>query len=102
MTIPRTDPRAPTGVPAPAPAPPTPPAKRRGLGTIAMLVLAPLLCCAGPLILGALAATGAATLGTLGGVIGGIALALGVGVWITRRRRGAAACCAPGPRAGRR
>lgn len=60
-----------------------------------MLVVLPLLCCGGPLIFVALASVGAATLGTVGGVIGGLLVVVAVALWVRRRRRSGSACCAP-------
>lgn len=60
-----------------------------------MLVLLPLLCCGGPVIFVALASVGAATLGTVGGVIGTVLVAAAAVLWVRRRRRGIAACCPP-------
>jgi hypothetical protein len=59
------------------------------------LVLLPVLCCGGPAIFVALASVGAATLGTVGGVIGGLLVVVAAVLWIRRRRRGDAACCPP-------
>lgn len=59
-----------------------------------LLVLAPLLCCGGPLLLGVFASAGAATLGTVGAVIAGLIAVATVGFWL-RRRRSAAPCCPP-------
>ncbi len=61
-----------------------------------LLVLVPMaICCGGPLLVGALAAASAATLGTVGGILGAL-LALAAGFWWHRRRRRGAACCEPG------
>lgn len=70
--------------------------EKRGPGAAILLVLAPLLCCGGPLILGVLATAGAATLGTVGGVVAGLIALATVGLWLRRRRRAGAACCPPG------
>lgn len=69
---------------------------KRGPGAAILLVLAPLLCCGGPLLLGAFATAGAATLGTVGAVIAGLIAVTTVGFWLRRRRRAGAACCPPG------
>jgi hypothetical protein len=67
--------------------------KGSGLGGLWFL-LAPLACCGGPLIIGALAAAGALAWGLLGL---GIALAVAVAaVLVIRRRRAVRACCPPG------
>lgn len=82
------------------PGPAQPDQQKRGPGAALLLVLAPLLCCGGPLLIGALATAGATTLGTVGGVIAGLIAVAAVGVWLRRRRRTGAACCPPG-RGGR-
>ncbi|MGC8512696.1 MAG: hypothetical protein ACP5P1_06630 [Acidimicrobiales bacterium] len=61
--------------------------KKRGPGAAILLVLAPLLCCGGPLILAGLATASAATLGTVGAVIGVVLVAAAVLVWVRRRRQ---------------
>ena len=60
-----------------------------------MLVLLPVLCCGGPLIFVALASVGAATLGTVGGVIAAVLVAVAAVLWVRRRRRSDATCCPP-------
>lgn len=63
-----------------------------GLGGL-WLLLAPVACCGGPLIIGALAAAGALAWGALEL---GIALAAAVAlILVTRRRRRTQACCLP-------
>jgi hypothetical protein len=69
--------------------------EKRGPGAAILLVLAPLLCCGGPLLLGALATAGAAALGTAGAVLAGLIAMATVGFWLRRRRRAGAACCPP-------
>lgn len=71
------------------PGPAQPVKEKRGPGAAILLVLAPLL-------LGALATAGAATLGTVGGVVAGLIALATVGLWLRRRRRAGAACCPPG------
>lgn len=73
--------------------------EKRGPGAAILLVLVPLLCCGGPLLLGALATAGTATLGTVGGVAAGLIALATVGLWLRRRRRAGAACCPPASRA---
>lgn len=63
----------------------TRPGERGGLG---WLILLPVACCAGPLVVGALAAAGAAAWGGLGAGVAVIGL---VAVFVIRRRR-AASC----------
>jgi hypothetical protein len=66
--------------------------KGSGLGGL-WILLAPLACCGGPLIIGGLAAAGALAWGGLGL---GIALAVAVAaVLVMRRRRATRACCPP-------
>jgi hypothetical protein len=67
-----------------------------------LLALVPMvLCCAGPLILGALATLSAATLGAAGGVLGAVLLAVAVLWWVRRQHRAGqpagrgGACCSP-------
>ena len=68
--------------------------KGSGLGGL-WLLLAPLACCGGPLLVGALAAAGALAWGALGL---GLALATAVAViLVVRRRRRSRACCLPAP-----
>lgn len=94
MALPRTDPRdGGVGTP-PSPTPVVTPEKR-GPGAAILLVLAPLLCCGGPLILAGLATASAATLGTIGAVVGVVLVAAAVLVWVRRRHRAEAACCPP-------
>lgn len=65
-----------------------------------LLALVPMLfCCGGPLILGVLATASAAALGTIGGIVGLVLLAVAVAWWL-RRRRARQACCAPATRRG--
>jgi hypothetical protein len=73
--------------------------EKRGPGAAILLVLAPLLCCGGPLLLGVLATAGAATLGTVGGVVAGLIAVTAVGLWYRRRRQASADCCPPGGKA---
>jgi len=78
-------------------APPRQDQSRQGSGLGALwILLAPLACCGGPLIIGALAAVGALAWGELGL---GLALATAVAViLVTRRRREATpAALLPGP-----
>jgi len=70
------------------------PEERKGPGAWLLLLVLPVLCCGGPLIIGALAAASAAALGVLGGVIGAILVAIAVGLWMRHRHR-VAACCGP-------
>lgn len=101
MSLPRTDPGRQSAKASYEPAPVRPPGQKRGLGAAILLVLAPLLCCGGPLIFVALATASATTLGTVGGILGALLVALAAAVWIRRRRRGGAACCPPVPGAWR-
>lgn len=78
------------------PGPVQPVEEKRGPGAAILLVLAPLLCCGGPLLLGAFATAGAATLGTVGAVMAGLIAVATVGFWLRRRRRAGGACCPPG------
>lgn len=78
------------------PGPAQPVKEKQGPGAAILLVLASLLCCGGPLLLGALATAGAATLGTVGAVIAGLIAMATVGFWLRRRRRAGVACCPPG------
>ena len=94
MTVSRTDPPTRPSDAGPTSSP-GPPAERRGPGAAIFLVLLPLLCCGGPVIFVALASVGAATLGTVGGVIGAVLVAVAAVLWVRRRRRGDAACCPP-------
>jgi hypothetical protein len=65
-----------------------------GLGALGLL-LAPVACCGGPLLIGALAAAGALAWGALGL---GVALAAAVAVIVVaRRRRASRECCPPAP-----
>lgn len=77
------------------PRPVRPDGERKGPGAAILLVLAPLVCCGGPLILAGLATASAATLGTVGGIVAAVLVALAAGIWIRRRRRSGAACCPP-------
>lgn len=79
---------------------PTPPRERKGPGAAILLVLAPLVCCA-PLILAALATVSVATLGTVGGVVAAVLVAVAAALWVRHRRRRGAACCPPVPRSWR-
>lgn len=92
MALPQVDPR--DGVVGTPPAPAVG-QKKDGPGAAILLVLAPLLCCGGPLILGVLATASAATLGTLGAVVGVVLLAGAAAVWARRRRRAGMGCCPP-------
>ena len=68
--------------------------KGSGLGGL-WLLLAPLACCGGPLLVGALAAAGALAWGALGL---GLALVTAVAViLVARRRQRSRACCPPAP-----
>jgi hypothetical protein len=67
--------------------------KGSGLGGL-WLLLAPLACCGGPLVIGALAAGGALAWGALGL---GLALVTAVAVLVVVRRRRSRACCPPAP-----
>lgn len=65
-----------------------------GLGAL-WLLLAPVACCGGPLLIGALAAAGALAWGALGL---GVALAAAAAVIVVaRRRRASRECCPPAP-----
>lgn len=75
------------------------PDEKKGPGAGLLLLALPVLCCGGPLIVGALAAAGAATLGAVGGAVGAVILAVAIGLFVRRRRR--AACCAPAQEAWR-
>jgi hypothetical protein len=66
-----------------------------------LFFLLPVLCCAGPAILAALAVASAAALGVARGVIGAVLLAVAAGLCVRHRRR-ADACCAPAGKARRR
>lgn len=79
-----------------------PPVEKGRPGALVLLVLAPLLCCGGPLLLGVLATAGVATLGTVGAVVAGLTALTAAGFWLRRRRRAGAACCPPGAGAWRR
>jgi hypothetical protein len=67
--------------------------ERPGLGGL-WLLLVPLACCGGPLLIAALAAAGALAWGALG-LGAGLLVAVAVLV-IRRRRRSSRACCEPG------
>ena len=67
--------------------------QRPGLGGL-WLLLVPLACCGGPLLIAALAAAGALAWGALG--TGSGVLAAAMVLVIRRRRRGSRACCKPG------
>jgi hypothetical protein len=71
----------------------------KGSGPSALwLLLAPVACCGGPLVIGALAAAGTLAWGALGL---GVALVLAAAVSVVAgRRRRSRACCPPGPAAG--
>jgi protein-S-isoprenylcysteine O-methyltransferase Ste14 len=75
--------------------------EKGGPGAAILLVLAPLLCCGGPLILAGLATASAATLGAIGGVIGALLITVGAWVWVRHRRRNGTACRPAALRAGR-
>jgi hypothetical protein len=67
--------------------------ERPGLGGL-WLLLVPLACCGGPLLIASLAAAGAVAWGALGlgtGVLAAVAVLV-----IRRRRRSSRACCKPG------
>lgn len=116
MAVPGTEPQPPGVSAGPGqPASASPPAtvrpvpvhrseERKVPGGAIWLLLVPLLCCAGPLILVGLVglAAAGATLGTVGGVLGGLGLAVGAAWWVRRRRRSGAACWPPASGAGRR
>jgi len=72
-------------------------AEKKGPGASLLLLLVPLLCCGGPAIVAALAAASAATLGAVGAVVGAVLLAVAIGLFVRRRRRGV--CCAPAQKA---
>lgn len=95
MTVPRTDPRAASRQGLPGSMPGSPPPERRGPRATLLWVLAPLLCCGGPLLLAVLATASAATRGAVGGAIGALLLAVALAVWVRRRRRVDAGCCPP-------
>lgn len=59
---------------------------KESFGFAWLFLLAPLVCCLAPLVVGALAIASAATLGAIGGVIGGLAMGFAV-FWILRHRR---------------
>jgi hypothetical protein len=67
--------------------------KRPGLGGL-WLLLVPLACCGGPLLIAALAAAGALAWGALG--LGTGVLAAAAVLVIRRSRRSSRACCKPG------
>lgn len=71
---------------------PVPHTDRKGIG---WLMLLPIACCGGPLLIAAVAATGTAAWGGLGA---GVAIALALTLVVLARRRRAAACCAPAAR----
>jgi len=66
--------------------------QRPGLGGL-WLLLVPLACCGGPLLIAGLAAAGALAWGALGL---GAGVLVAVTVLVIRRRRGSRACCQPG------
>lgn len=68
--------------------------RRPGFGWI-LLALPILLCCGGPLVVGALAAASAATLGAVGGVVGAVLLGTAAAWWVHRRHRVGTCCPAP-------
>jgi membrane associated rhomboid family serine protease len=78
-----------------------PPDERRGRWAPLLFLLAPLVCCA-PLILAALATVSVATLGTVGGLIAALLVALAIALWVRHRRRTGSACCPPGAEGWRR
>jgi hypothetical protein len=92
VILPRTDPRPAADA---TPKPERPPEERRGRWAPLLFLLAPLVCCA-PLILAALATVSVATLGTVGGVIAAVLVAVAAALWVRHRRRTASACCPPG------
>jgi hypothetical protein len=102
MSLPRTGLGRPVANAMPRPTPLRPPDERRGRWVPLLFLLAPLVCCVGPFLFAALATAGAATLGTVGGVIGGLVIAAAAVVWIRHRRRAGATCCPPVDGAWRR
>jgi hypothetical protein len=68
---------------------------REKFGLAWLFLLAPLVCCLGPVVVGALAAASAATLGTVGGGVGGAAIGLAV-FWMLRKRRCTTVACKQG------
>jgi uncharacterized protein YjeT (DUF2065 family) len=69
---------------------------RERLALAWLFLLAPLVCCLGPVVVGALAVASAATLGTVGGVLGAVVIGVVV-FWMLRHRRCATAACKQGP-----
>ncbi|MGC8514490.1 MAG: hypothetical protein ACP5P1_15895 [Acidimicrobiales bacterium] len=67
--------------------------ERRAPRARLLLLLAPLVCCGGPLILAGLATASAATLGAVGAVVGLGLVGVGAALWVRRRRRMESACC---------
>lgn len=72
--------------------------ERHGSGWL-LIMLAPLLCCGGPLVIAGIVAAGAATR-TLAIAVPALLLALALVIWSVRRRRGRDASCCPPPRSG--
>jgi hypothetical protein len=72
--------------------------ERPGLGGL-WLLLIPLACCGGPLLIAGLAAAGALAWGAAGL---GAGVLVAVTVLVIGRRRRSRACCEPGPAAARR
>jgi len=66
---------------------------RRGLGPGLAVLALPVLCCGGPLVVAALGAASAATLGVVGGVVGGALAVVAVALWVRHQQR--ATFCAP-------
>jgi hypothetical protein len=70
------------------------PSERKGSGAGLALLALPILCCGGPAIVAALGAASVATLGVVGGVVGGFLVAFAVVLWVRHHRR-RVACCPP-------
>jgi hypothetical protein len=68
------------------------PSTPAGTGWAGLALLAPVVCCGGPFLVGALATAGAVALGALGA---GLAVVVGLTAFLALRRRRALACCAP-------
>jgi hypothetical protein len=66
--------------------------QKEGFGFAWLFLLAPLACCLGPLIVGSLAVASAATLGAVGGVIGGLGIGVAVLLILRHRRCSTGAC----------
>ncbi len=67
----------------------------KGSGLGALWLLAPVACCGGPLLIGALAAAGALAWGALG--LGLALVAAAAVILVVRRRRRGRECCPPDP-----